>query len=65
MPFGAGHRMCIGRNIATINIVKIITTLLRSYNFDVMEKKDRLDIMTVGIGELEGPLMCRVSRRGT
>lgn len=63
MPFGAGHRMCIGRNIATINIVKIVTTLLRIYNFEVVEKDERLDIMTVGIGEKEGPLWCRVSQR--
>lgn len=55
--------MCIGRNIATINIVKIVTTLLRCYNFEVMDKDERLDIMTVGIGEKEGPLWCRVSLR--
>lgn len=55
--------MCIGRNIATINIVKIVTTLLRCYNFEVMEKDERLDIMTVGIGEKQGPLWCRVSQR--
>ncbi|CDM34511.1 hypothetical protein DTO013E5_5013 [Penicillium roqueforti] len=63
MHFGVGHRMCIGRNIATISIVKIITTLFRSYDFDVMDKDERLDVMTVGIGEKEGPLWCRVSWR--
>ena len=29
MPFGIGHRACIGRNIAMINILKVTSTFAK------------------------------------
>ncbi|KAH8807787.1 cytochrome P450 [Xylogone sp. PMI_703] len=63
MPFGMGHRMCIGRNIATINVLKALTALIRCYEFEAVDMEEELKVVTVGIGEKEGPLLCRVKAR--
>lgn len=63
MPFGMGHRMCVGRNIAMINIVKTMAALVRCYEFTPVDAGEVLEIETVGIGEKKGPLWCRVKRR--
>lgn len=62
MPFGAGHRMCIGRNIAMANMLKVVTVVLRNYELEAVDKDEPLKIVTVGIGEKEGPLWCRVKK---
>ncbi|KAL4789126.1 cytochrome P450 [Aspergillus venezuelensis] len=33
MPFGAGYNSCPGRNLATIELSKVIATLVRDYDF--------------------------------
>jgi benzoate 4-monooxygenase len=62
MPFGAGHRMCIGRNIAIMNMLKVITVVLRNYELEAVDKEESLKVKTVGIGEKEGPLWCRIKK---
>jgi hypothetical protein len=49
MPFGIGHRMCIGRNVAMINIVKTMVSLVRCYVFEPVDAGEVLEIETVGI----------------
>jgi benzoate 4-monooxygenase len=63
MPFGMGHRACIGRNIAMINIVKVLTVLLRCYEVEAVDKEEILQTVTVGIGEEDGPLWCRIKQK--
>jgi cytochrome P450 len=63
MPFGTGHRACIGRNIANINILKVFTTLWRNFQFEPEAKNEVLQIESVGIGEKKGPLFCKAQRR--
>lgn len=63
MPFGAGHRACIGRNIANINILKVISTLWRNFEFSPVDKEEILEMESVGVGEKKGPLLCTVSPR--
>ncbi len=63
LPFGVGHRACIGRNIATMNIMKITTTLLRNYRFEAVDIKEKLVMESVGIGEKRGPLLVKVFKR--
>lgn len=62
MPFGAGHRMCIGRNIAMTNMLKVVSVVLRNYELEAVDKDEPLKITTVGLGEKEGPLWCRIKR---
>lgn len=63
-PFSIGHRMCIGRNLAMMNILKVTTTLLRRYDIVMENPKEKIVSVSVGISEKEGPLMCRVRKRG-
>lgn len=63
MPFGAGHRACIGRNIANINIVKALSTLWSNFEFTPIDRYEALEMESVGVGEKKGPLLCTVRRR--
>ncbi|KAI4596307.1 hypothetical protein KJ359_005436 [Pestalotiopsis sp. 9143b] len=63
-PFSIGHRMCIGRNLAMMNILKVTTTLLRRYEVVMEDPKEKIVSVSVGISEKEGPLMCHVRKRG-
>lgn len=63
MPFGIGHRSCIGRNIAMMNILKVTATLLRNYEFDLLDKNESLEMLHAGVAEKKGPLMCKVKKR--
>ena len=58
-----GHRMCIGRNIAMANILKVLTTVLRRYELEAVGLEDKIRSLSVGISEKDGPLMCYVRRR--
>ncbi|OAL45725.1 cytochrome P450 [Pyrenochaeta sp. DS3sAY3a] len=62
-PFSMGHRMCIGRNMAMANLLKVLTTVLRRYELEAVGLEDKIRTLSVGISEKEGQLMCRVRRR--
>lgn len=38
MPFGAGTRTCIGKNISILEILKLIPQLLRRYDFRLLQE---------------------------
>lgn len=40
LPFGAGSRSCIGRNVALMEIAKTITELVRRFDFELLEKDE-------------------------
>lgn len=63
MPFGIGHRSCIGRNIAMMNILKVAATLLRNYKFEAVNKEESLELLHQGIAEKKGPFICKVEKR--
>lgn len=63
MPFGMGHRSCIGRNVAMINILKCVTIIGRHFILEAMEQDELLDMETVGVGGKKGPLVCRIRRK--
>ncbi|KAL5044679.1 hypothetical protein BDW71DRAFT_198799 [Aspergillus fruticulosus] len=50
IPFSVGHRMCIGRNLAMTNILKI----------EPLETRDDVRVVSPGIGEMEGVFEVRV-----
>jgi len=37
MPFGAGTRTCIGKNISILELSKVIPQLLRRYDFTLLQ----------------------------
>ena len=62
-PFGAGHRACIGRNVAAVSVVKVLVTLWRNYEITATDRDEKLQVESVGIDEKAGPLMATVRRR--
>ena len=57
--------MCIGKNMAMMNILKVATTILKFYELDLVEPDQEIRAVSVGISEKEGPLRVRVKRRTT
>lgn len=63
LPFGTGHRGCIGRNIASMSVVKVLATLWRRYELEAVDADEELIMESVGIGEKKGPLIVRARLR--
>lgn len=63
LPFGAGHRACIGRNVAMMSIVKVLVTLWARYEFEAVNPQEELVVESVGIGEKQGSLMVNAKLR--
>lgn len=75
MHFGLGPRQCIGKTVATTNIYKVVSTLLKEFTFELADEQERKDVeqglyreripsmVSVGISDLKAPLMVRVSKR--
>lgn len=79
MHFGLGGRQCIGKTIATTNIYKLTTALLTDFEFEVVSKRhgqffdtekcpgggknDVPELVSVGISDLEAPLLVRCRQR--
>jgi len=39
IPFSYGPRACVGRNVATMELVKVLSNLLKRYKFDLVDPK--------------------------
>lgn len=79
MHFGLGGRQCIGKTIATTNIYKLTSSLLQEFEFELVttgqnvaldaesslgiQSYDVPDMVSVGISDLEAPLMVKCKRR--
>ncbi|GKZ27907.1 hypothetical protein AbraCBS73388_006653 [Aspergillus brasiliensis] len=72
MHFGLGGRQCIGKTIAMTNIYKLMSTLLREFNFELADNQaqrkrlfsgDIPELISVGISDLREPLMVRAHLR--
>ncbi|KAI1472600.1 putative cytochrome P450 [Daldinia caldariorum] len=63
--FSVGHRMCIGRHLAMMNIWKTLTTLVNKFEFHLVSAERRVRVESSGIGEMEGPFLCTVKLKGS
>lgn len=75
MHFGLGGRQCIGKTVAMTNIYKLMSTLLREFEFELADEKERgsstiegastdiPELISVGISDLASPLMVKASKR--
>ncbi|KAG4444379.1 hypothetical protein IFR05_000144 [Cadophora sp. M221] len=75
MHFGLGGRQCIGKTVATTNIYKVTSTLLREFHFEMADEQGTInakkglyrgripEMISVGISDLKGPLMVRARVR--
>ncbi|KAJ5825696.1 hypothetical protein N7474_002834 [Penicillium riverlandense] len=75
MHFGLGGRQCIGKTVAMTNIYKLMSTLLREFEFELADEQERTRaqegyfhgkipaMMSVGISDLADSLMVKAKRR--
>lgn len=75
MHFGLGGRQCIGKTVAQTNIYKVMSSLLKEFQFELVAADGETDVesrnvraklpemVSVGISDLEHPLMVRVRKR--
>lgn len=75
MHFGLGSRQCIGKTVAQTNIYKLVSTLLREFEFQLADADERVAVnrgdfygqipamVSVGISDLEAPLMVTARKR--
>lgn len=63
LHFGQGHRQCIGRNVAMMSIWKILVTLLKRYEFELVDPDEVLVMRDTSVSDKVGPFNVRVKLR--
>ncbi|KAK5999292.1 hypothetical protein QM012_005617 [Aureobasidium pullulans] len=70
IPFGSGHRACVGRNIATAEIQKLVVSLLARYDITLadapgtsFEQSTMPPTRSFGVADLDGHLTVKLKRR--
>ncbi|KAK5197593.1 hypothetical protein LTR47_001333 [Exophiala xenobiotica] len=75
MHFGLGGRQCIGKTVATTNIYKLMSTLLREFHFELADDQETMEVqkglyvgkipemLSVGISDLKGPILVKAKVR--
>lgn len=75
MHFGLGGRQCIGKSMALTNIFKLLSTLLREFDFCLADDGERQKVkegkfygtlpplISVGVSDLDEPLMVTARAR--
>ena len=75
MHFGLGGRQCIGKTVAQTNIYKLISTLLRVFEFKLADPDESIkatngefrgklpELISVGISDLKRPLLVKAKIR--
>ncbi|KAG4286424.1 hypothetical protein FPRO06_07684 [Fusarium proliferatum] len=46
-PFSTGHRMCIGKNLAMMSILKVLSTVLRNYKLEMLHPEEPVVTLSV------------------
>jgi cytochrome P450 len=62
LPFGLGHRVCVGAAFATTESTLLLARLVRRYNFEVFDAERVRPAARLTTRPVE-QIMCRVSRR--
>ncbi|KAL2849878.1 cytochrome P450 [Aspergillus pseudoustus] len=63
LHFGQGNRQCIGRNIALMSVWKILVSVLKNYELELVDPDEKFVMLEYGVGDKKGPLNVRVKRR--
>jgi cytochrome P450 len=75
MHFGLGRRQCIGKTVASTNIYKLMSTLLREFHFERADDQETMEVqkglyvekfpemLIVGISDLKGPMLVKAKVR--
>jgi cytochrome P450 len=62
LPFGGGPRLCIGNNLAMVQILLIIVTLVRKFDFSLADDKP-VNIRPMMLLRPDGPIYMRFRAR--
>ena len=62
LTFGGGSRVCIGRNLANLEVYKIIATLIKRYEIEMIEAKSDWKVTGSWFPRQSG-LICKLNRR--
>ena len=63
IPFMVGKRSCIGQNLASANILKMVTTLLKAYEFEFVNAEEPMRVTTHGVTSLRTPILVKCKMR--
>ena len=61
IPFGGGPRVCIGQNMAKMQILLVMSAIIRNYNFELAEKKE-IGLHAMMLLKPDGPVNMRFTR---
>lgn len=62
IPFSYGPRACVGRNVATMELSKVLSNLLKRYHFELVDPK-RQTVLREGFLVKPTELWVRMRRR--
>jgi cytochrome P450 len=62
IPFGGGPRICVGNNMAIVNILLILFTVLRDWDFEMADDKE-IGINPMMLLRPDGGVRVRITRR--
>ena len=63
IPFGGGPRLCIGNNFAMMEMQLIISMIYQKYKFDLVSKKDSINIQPMITLRPKNGIRLKVSKR--
>lgn len=58
-----GKRTCTGQHLASANILKMLTTLLKAYDFKLMNASQPMVVTTHGATVLKTPILVQCKKR--
>ena len=61
IPFGGGPRVCIGQNMAKMQILLVMTSIIKQYDFELSEKKN-IDVHAMMLLKPDGPIEMNFKR---
>jgi len=63
IPFSYGPRACVGRNVATMELLKVLSNLLKRYHFELVDPKHET-VLREGFLVKPTDLWVRMTKRG-
>ncbi|CAG8660069.1 7524_t:CDS:2, partial [Ambispora gerdemannii] len=61
--FNAGPRICPGQEFATIEVIILITTMLKNYRFELLTNEKKVKYSKSIFLQMKHPLMVKVTKR--
>jgi cytochrome P450 len=63
LTFGAGSRICLGRNLSLMELYKVVATTISRYEIELIDKTETWRTSARWFYRVDGGLTCRIRRR--